>query len=52
MFDFIIAGVQAPVALLVFVGFTVGIVGGFIGVAFGPSGELAVASGDTAYRFD
>jgi len=25
---------------------------GFIGVAFGPSGELAVASGDTAYRFD
>ena len=26
--------------------------GGFIGVAFGPSGELAVASNDTAYRFD
>jgi IPT/TIG domain/SMP-30/Gluconolactonase/LRE-like region len=25
---------------------------GFIGVAFGPSGELAVASNDTAYRFD
>ena len=25
---------------------------GFIGVAFGPSGELAVASNETAYRFD
>jgi sugar lactone lactonase YvrE len=25
---------------------------GFIGVAFGPSGEMAVASGDTAYRFE
>jgi sugar lactone lactonase YvrE len=25
---------------------------GFIGVAFGPSGELAIASNDTAYRFD
>jgi sugar lactone lactonase YvrE len=25
---------------------------GFIGVAFGPAGEMAVASGDTAYRFD
>jgi sugar lactone lactonase YvrE len=25
---------------------------GFIGVAFGPSGELAVASNDTAYRFE
>jgi sugar lactone lactonase YvrE len=25
---------------------------GFIGVAFGPSGELAVVSNDTAYRFD
>ena len=25
---------------------------GFIGVAFGPSGELAVASNDTAFRFD
>jgi len=24
----------------------------FIGVAFGPAGEMAVASGDTAYRFD
>jgi len=35
MFDFIIAGVQAPVFLLVFVGFTVGIVGGFIGVGGG-----------------
>src|SRR5512139_547452 len=35
MFDFIIAGVQAPVALLMFVGFTVGIVGGFIGVGGG-----------------
>ncbi len=35
MFDFVIAGVQAPVALLVFVGFTVGIVGGFIGVGGG-----------------
>lgn len=35
MFDFIIAGVSAPVFLLVFVGFTVGIVGGFIGVGGG-----------------
>jgi len=25
---------------------------GFVGVAFGPSGELAVTSNDTAYRFD
>jgi sugar lactone lactonase YvrE len=25
---------------------------GFVGVAFGPSGELAVASNDTVYRFD
>jgi len=25
---------------------------GFIGVAFGPSGEMAVTSNDTAYRFD
>jgi sugar lactone lactonase YvrE len=25
---------------------------GFIGVAFGPSGEMAVSSNDTAYRFD
>jgi uncharacterized protein len=35
MFDFVIAGVQAPIFLLVFVGFTVGIVGGFIGVGGG-----------------
>jgi uncharacterized protein len=35
MFDFIIAGVSAPIFLLVFVGFTVGIVGGFIGVGGG-----------------
>jgi uncharacterized membrane protein YfcA len=35
MFDFAIAGVSAPVALLVFIGFTVGIVGGFIGVGGG-----------------
>jgi hypothetical protein len=35
MFDFTIAGVQAPIFLLVFVGFTVGIVGGFIGVGGG-----------------
>jgi len=26
--------------------------GGFVGVAFGPEGELAVASNETAYRFD
>ena len=32
MFDFAIAGVQAPIFLLVLVGLTVGIVGGFIGV--------------------
>jgi sugar lactone lactonase YvrE len=25
---------------------------GFVGVAFGPSGELAVTSNDTAYRFE
>jgi len=25
---------------------------GFIGVAFGPAGEIALASGDTAYRFE
>ena len=35
MFDFIVAGVQAPIFLLVFVGFTVGTVGGFIGVGGG-----------------
>ncbi len=35
MFDFAIAGIQAPIFLLVFVGFTVGIVGGFIGVGGG-----------------
>ena len=35
MFDFMIARVQAPIFLLVFVGFTVGIVGGFIGVGGG-----------------
>ena len=26
--------------------------GGFVGLAFGPEGELAVASNETAYRFD
>ena len=35
MFDFVIAGVVAPVFLLVLVGFTVGTVGGFIGVGGG-----------------
>ena len=25
---------------------------GFIGIAFGPSGEMAVTSNDTAFRFD
>jgi len=35
MFDFAIAGVQAPIFLLVLVGLTVGIVGGFIGVGGG-----------------
>ena len=35
MFDFVIAGVQAPIFLLVITGFTVGIVGGFIGVGGG-----------------
>jgi uncharacterized protein len=35
MFEFVIAGVTAPIPLLVFVGFTVGIVGGFIGVGGG-----------------
>ncbi|HOI94346.1 MAG TPA: sulfite exporter TauE/SafE family protein [Syntrophobacter fumaroxidans] len=35
MFDFIIAGVQAPIFLLVLTGMTVGMVGGFIGVGGG-----------------
>jgi uncharacterized protein len=35
MFDFTIAGVEAPIFLLVLVGFTVGTVGGFIGVGGG-----------------
>ena len=35
MFDFAIAGVQAPIFLLVLVGITVGMVGGFIGVGGG-----------------
>ncbi len=35
MFDFIMAGVQVPALLLVFTGFTVGIVGGFVGVGGG-----------------
>jgi uncharacterized membrane protein YfcA len=35
VFDFTVAGVAAPIFLLVLVGFTVGIVGGFIGVGGG-----------------
>jgi uncharacterized membrane protein YfcA len=35
MFDFVIAGVEVPIFLLVITGFTVGIVGGFIGVGGG-----------------
>ena len=35
MFDFPVAGIDAPIFLLVLVGFTVGIVGGFIGVGGG-----------------
>lgn len=35
MFDFAIAGVEAPIFLLVLVGITVGMVGGFIGVGGG-----------------
>jgi uncharacterized membrane protein YfcA len=35
MFDFLIAGIHAPIFLLVLTGFTVGIVGGFIGVGGG-----------------
>ena len=35
MFNFLIAGVELPWALLVFTGFTVGVVGGFIGVGGG-----------------
>jgi len=35
MFDFVIAGVQSPIFLLVLVGMTVGMVGGFIGVGGG-----------------
>ncbi len=35
MFDFVIAGVQAPIFLLVLTGMTVGMVGGFIGVGGG-----------------
>lgn len=35
MFDFTVAGMEAPIFLLILVGFTVGIVGGFIGVGGG-----------------
>ncbi|MFH1176920.1 MAG: sulfite exporter TauE/SafE family protein [Acidobacteriota bacterium] len=35
MFDFAVAGIQAPIFLLILVGFTVGTVGGFIGVGGG-----------------
>lgn len=35
MFEFAIAGIQAPVFLLLITGFTVGVVGGFIGVGGG-----------------
>ena len=35
MFDFTVAGIEAPIFLLVLVGFTVGTVGGFIGVGGG-----------------
>ena len=35
MFDFPIAGLEVPWFLLVFTGFTVGVVGGFIGVGGG-----------------
>ncbi|MCL5108569.1 MAG: sulfite exporter TauE/SafE family protein [Chloroflexi bacterium] len=35
MFEFLIAGISTPWALLVFTGFTVGVVGGFIGVGGG-----------------
>jgi hypothetical protein len=35
MFNFPVAGIEAPILLLVLVGFTVGIVGGFIGVGGG-----------------
>jgi len=35
VFDFVIAGIEAPIFLLVLTGFTVGIVGGFIGVGGG-----------------
>jgi hypothetical protein len=35
VFDFVVAGIEAPIFLLVFVGFTVGTVGGFIGVGGG-----------------
>ena len=35
MFDFVIAGIQAPIFLLVLTGMTVGMVGGFIGVGGG-----------------
>ncbi len=35
MFDFAISGIQAPIFLLALTGFTVGVVGGFIGVGGG-----------------
>ena len=35
MFDFPVAGIEAPILLLILIGFTVGIVGGFIGVGGG-----------------
>src|SRR4030042_1474891 len=38
MFDFLIAGISAPIFLLVLTGMTVGMVGGFIGVGGGEMG--------------
>jgi len=47
MFEFAIAGVEAPIFLLVVVGLTVGIVGGFIGVGGGTWSPRPSSSSDS-----
>ena len=58
MFTFPIAGIEAPIFLLVLLGFTVGMVGGFVGVGVvggpvfaGPDMQmLYVTAGDKVFR--